>query len=231
MKILVAEDDRDTREGLREVFSSEGYEVVLAADGNEALRQFRTCRPDLICLDIMMPGKSGYDACRAIRKEDGEVPILFLSAKSEEIDKVLGLELGGDDYVVKPFGVREVAARVKALLRRRAGEKERTGDTAGGDFIIADLEVRAGELRAWRGEQAFDLSDREVRILRTLAQQPGKVVSRDTLFDRAWGESYLPGSRTLDQTISQLRKKVEIDPANPRIIRTVHSAGYRWEPQ
>ncbi len=194
------------------------------------MRQFRACRPDLICLDWMMPGKSGYDACRAIRKEDGEVPILFLSAKSEEIDKVLGLELGGDDYVVKPFGVREVAARVKALLRR-AGEKEQPGDKPGVDFFIADLEVRAGELRAYRGELAVDLTEREVRILRTLAQQPGKVISRDTLFDRAWGESYLPGSRTLDQTISQLRKKVEIDPGNPRIIRTVHSAGYRWEPE
>lgn len=233
MKILIAEDDRDTREGLKEIFSSEGYEVMAAGDGARAVELFRTFRPDLVCLDIMMPGKSGYDACRAIRRQDAGVPILFLSAKSEEIDKVLGLELGGDDYVVKPFGVRELTARVKALLRRRTGEAEAAGQKPEpeGDFVIGDLAVSAGELRARREGTVIDLSEREVRILRTLAERPGKVVSRDTLFDRAWGETYLPESRTLDQTISRLRRKIEIDPSNPRIIRTVHTAGYRWEPE
>jgi DNA-binding response OmpR family regulator len=226
VKLLIAEDDRDTREGLKEIFTSEGYEVFTAADGHEAVSLFLEHRPDLVCLDIMMPGKSGYDACRAIRKADSLVPLLFLSAKSEEIDKVLGLELGADDYVVKPFGVRELTARVKALLRRREAPTEAIPEA---DFTIADLTVCPGELRAYRGESPIDLSEREVKILQTFAENPGKVISRDTLFDRAWGANYLPSSRTLDQSISQLRKKVETDPASPRIIRTVHSAGYRWD--
>lgn len=232
MKLLIAEDDNDTREGLKEIFNAEGYEVFTASNGQQAVRLFLEHRPDLVCLDIMMPGKSGYDVCRAIRKADNGVPMLFLSAKSEEIDTVLGLELGADDYMVKPFGVRELTARVKALLRRREPSLTTVPELADekrNDFTIADLTVCPGELRAYRGDDPINLTERELRILSAFAENPGKVLSRNTLFDKAWGENYLPSSRTLDQSISQLRKKIEPNPAQPCIICTVHSVGYRWD--
>jgi DNA-binding response OmpR family regulator len=226
VKILIAEDDKDTREGLRELLAGEGFQVTAAADGRSAVRLFAEEGADLVCLDIMMPGLSGYEACREIRKSDTRVPILFLSARAEEIDKVLGLELGADDYVVKPFGVREILARVKALLRRNAppaAEKRRE------PFAMGALTVLPAELRARRNGTTVDLTEREAVILETLYRNRGRVVSRQELFDTAWGTDYLPSSRTLDQTISQLRKKIGGGPAEPEIIETVHAAGYRWE--
>ncbi|MBN1648535.1 MAG: response regulator transcription factor [Spirochaetales bacterium] len=230
MRILIAEDDRLTRTGLGDLLGAEGYEVKLAASGTEALQQYRRFRPDLVCLDIMMPGKSGYDVCREIRKDNRNLPILFLSAKSEEIDKVLGLELGADDYMVKPFGTREIIARIKALLRRS------TTDSSGQEapepdapFLMDDLRVVPAELRAYRGGKITELTRRELSILFLLYTNRGKVVSKEELFDRAWGMNYMPSSRTLDQTIAQLRKKIETNSTKPVLIRTVHNAGYRWE--
>lgn len=224
MKILIAEDDVYTRNGLVEVFESEGHNVVAAGTGTEALELFGRERPDFVCLDIMMPGKNGYEVCREIRKQREDVPLLFLSAKAEEIDKVVGLELGADDYIVKPFGVREVLARVNAVLRRYAGHA--LHDDAA--FTIDDLTVIPGELRARRGSETIALSNRELKLLSLFASRPGKVLSRNDLFDAGWGVNYLPSSRSLDQFISQLRKKIEVDPKNPRIIVTVHNAGYRY---
>ncbi len=225
MKILVAEDDRYTRDGLIEIFENEGHQVVSASDGDEAVRLYDREKPDFLCLDIMMPGKNGYDVCREIRKKDGVIPVLFLSAKAEEIDKVVGLELGADDYVVKPFGVRELLARVKSIYRRYQSNVSSKSETR---FTIADLEVSPDELKAYRGAEEIELSVRDVRLLSLLAENRGKVVTRNQLFDAGWGVDYMPSSRSLDQYISQLRKKIEIDPKNFRIIVTVHTAGYRY---
>jgi DNA-binding response OmpR family regulator len=152
--------------------------------------------------------------------------VIFVSAKGEEIDKVLGLELGADDFVVKPFGVREVLARIRAVTRRAS----RAGVGGEQPFEIGDLRVEPAELRAYRGARPIPLTVRDVRLLRAFAAAPGRVLDRDTLFDAGWGIAHLPASRTLDQHISQLRKRIEADPRNPKIIRTVHTAGYRYEP-
>jgi len=225
MKIMIAEDDRLTRQGLIDIFEDEGYETVSAADGKEALACFVESNPDVVCLDIMMPDISGYDVCRDIRRINERVPILFISAKSEEIDKVLGLEIGADDYIVKPFGVKEVVARIRALTRRCARSKP----VIESGFAIGDLKVLPDELRAHRGKSVIELSLRDVSILKLLADNRGKVLDRDTIFNECWGINYMPSSRTLDQHISQLRKRIERDPKRPAIIVTVHNAGYRYD--
>ena len=227
MKILIAEDDNHTREALREVLTLEGFEVLSAKDGLEAIDFFRASHPDFVCLDVMMPGQNGYEVCKQIRRLDEHVPILFLTAKSEEIDTVLGLELGADDYMTKPFGVKEIIARIRAIMRRTAARgSTKLGDD---DFFMDDLRVVPSELRAYRGTTDMPLSPRDVKVLRLLFERRGKVVDRNTLADEVWGVDYFPESRALDQHISQLRKRVERDPASPRIIRTVHGAGYRFE--
>jgi len=224
MKILVAEDDPFTREGLVEILRDEGYETVAAESGVEALEVYRQASPDVACLDVMMPGINGYDVCREIRRDNQSIPILFISAKSEEIDKVLGLELGADDFIVKPFGVKEVIARVRAVTRRYFAVANDNDES----FILDDIAVKPTELRAYRGGTCIELSLRDVNILKEFYHNRGKVLSRDALFSAGWGIEHLPNSRTLDQHISQLRRRVEIDPKNPRIICTVHGAGYRY---
>ncbi|HYF34090.1 MAG TPA: response regulator transcription factor [Prosthecobacter sp.] len=227
MKILIAEDDNHTREALREVLSLEGFEVTAAGDGLQAVELFRSVRPDFVCLDVMMPGQNGYEVCKQIRRMDERVPILFLTAKAEEIDTVLGLELGADDYMTKPFGVKEIIARIRAIMRRTASRSSaKPGDD---DFFMDDLRIVPSELRAYRGETEMHLSPRDVKVLHLLFERRGKVVDRNTLADEVWGVDYFPESRALDQHISQLRKRIEKDPASPRIIRTVHGAGYRFE--
>ncbi len=227
MKILIAEDDDHTREALREVLTLEGYELVTASDGLQAIDFFRATRPDFVCLDVMMPGQNGYEVCKQIRRIDESVPILFLTAKAEEIDTVLGLELGADDYMTKPFGVKEIIARIRAILRRTAG---RAGEKAIDDeFTMDDLRIVSSELRAYRADHEIQLSPRDLKVLRLLYERRGKVVDRNTMADEVWGVDYFPESRALDQHISQLRKRIEKDPAMPRIIRTVHGAGYRFE--
>ena len=227
MTILIAEDDPLTRRGLVEVFTNEGWKTITAADGDEALNAFRQAQPDAVCLDIMMPKRNGYDVCREIRKIDPLVPLLFLSAKSEEIDTVLGLELGADDFIVKPFGIQALLARVRAVTRRCYQRNNQTDKAA--EFLMDDLKIIPIELRAWRGETSIDLSLRDLKILTMLHRERGKAVTRDQLFDECWGLDYFPSSRSLDQHISQLRKRIELDPAKPNIIRTVHGVGYRFE--
>lgn len=224
MRILIAEDDIHLRRGLAEILGNEGYETALAGNGTEALELFESQRPDLVCLDIMMPEQNGYEVCRQIRRLDPDVPLIFISAKSEEVDKVLGLELGADDYIIKPFGAREVVARIRAVTRRFHASRQSSGPAS---FQMQDLEVFPRELRARRGEQVIDLSLRDVRILELLHQQRGQVVDRETFFRECWGLDFIPNSRTLDQHISQLRKRIERNPREPEIIQTVHGAGYR----
>ncbi len=229
MKILIAEDDLYTREGLIDILEGEGLHVVAAENGTRAIELFRLEQPDCICLDIMMPEINGYDVCKAIRKEDQQVPVIFLSAKSEEIDKVLGLELGADDYISKPFGVREVIARIRAVTRRSKYFKGKYSDKNEiMEFKISDLMVLPLELKALRGDLEIELSPRDIRILKLFSENQGKVLDRDNIYDAGWGVSHMPNSRTLDQHISQLRKRIEKDPGKPEIIRTVHNAGYRY---
>ncbi len=230
MVVLIAEDDVLTRRGLMDILRDEGYVAISAADGRQAWDLFQQHRPDFICLDVMMPGLSGYEVCRRIRGADPRVPIIFLTAKGEEIDKVVGLEIGADDYIVKPFGVKEVVARVRAVARRCLKDYPRQGpDELPERFVMSDLEIHPRELRARRGEELIDLSLREVKILAILFQHAGEVVDRQTMMNHAWRQEYLPSSRTLDQHISQLRKRIECNPKQPQIIQTVHGVGYRFE--
>ncbi|MFA6507265.1 MAG: response regulator transcription factor, partial [Treponemataceae bacterium] len=244
-KALVAEDDNHTRRAIVEILQGEGWEVTAVADGRGAVSAFRETRPDLVCLDIMMPILSGFDACREIRAIDRGVPLLFISAKSEEIDKVLGLELGADDFIQKPFGVREFLARVAAVLRRSVRGAEDRGldppDLDGlGPFRFGPWTIRPRELRAQRLDgsafagstgagRVIDLSRREARILALLYFRVGEVVDRDEFFRLCWEFDNPPVSRTLDQHMVALRRKLEENPAEPRLIRTVQGAGYRYE--
>jgi DNA-binding response OmpR family regulator len=246
MKILIAEDDPITREGLAEIFATEGYRVLTAENGLKAIEIFTREAPEVVCLDIMMPEKDGFEVCRHIRTVDPHVAILFLSAKGEEIDKVVGLELGADDFIVKPFGVREVIARIRAITRRclalhrgqlgtttatNSATHSGTGAPAGDPlFRMKDLEVFPLELRAKRGQTVIDLSLRETRLLQLFHQHPGKPLDRYLISVECWGEEHIPTSRTLDQHVSLLRKKIESDPKNPVLITTVHGVGYRFDP-
>lgn len=229
MKILIAEDDAHTRAALVEILAAEGFEALAAGDGGEALRMFEAEHPELLCLDVMMPGVSGYDVCRQVRQVDPDIGIVFITAKSGEVDAVLGLELGADDFISKPFGRREVVARIRAVGRRLLGPRQARRDEVPESFTMNDLKVVPEELRAYREGAVIDLGPRDVKILHLLWRQRGRVVSRDLFFDECWGFQYLPNSRTLDQHISQLRKRVEQDPGHPRIIVTVHGVGYRYQ--
>ena len=227
MKILVADDDPLTLEAVCTCLTDDGFSTLAANNGAEALDLWQAHRPELLCLDIMMPKLDGFELCRRIRASDAAVPILFLSAKNEEIDVVVGLELGADDFIRKPFGKRELLARVRAALRRR---HSKTGKTTPG-FTLLDLTVQPDELRASRGALAIDLTPREISILQLLHENAGRPVHRDTFLDRCWGMDYFPESRTLDQHIAQLRRKIEPDPALPVIIETVRGVGYRFRPK
>jgi two-component system alkaline phosphatase synthesis response regulator PhoP len=240
MSILIAEDDPHLRNGIVDLLTLEGYPCQVAEDGAKALALFQQEKPDLCVFDVMMPQMDGLTLCREIRRLDPLVPILLLSARGEETDRVRGLDVGADDYVAKPFGARELIARVKAALRRsKALENQAppSAQPAKPDQVkpemarikMDDLEIDPKAMRAFRGDTKIDLTSREVAILLTLYERRGQAVSRDELFDLCWGRGFMPNSRALDQYVSALRKKIEIDPANPRIIRTVHGVGYRHE--
>ena len=231
IRILVAEDDPKILTGLVDMLESEGYQAVPATDGEKALKLFEKKKFDLVLLDIMMPGKSGYDVCRTIRSQDERVPIIMLTAKGEEIDKVVGLQLGADDYVTKPFGVNELLARITAVLRRSRQNEGQHGKekTASGSFDFGGTEIDGLQYKARKGEQTFDLSGRELELLQFFHAHANEVLSRDRLLNAVWGMEYFGTTRTVDQHIAQLRKKVEPDPNNPRFIKTVHGVGYRYE--
>ena len=229
MKILIAEDDTNIRLGLSDLLETEGYQCIEAADGEKAVIAFHQHQPDLILLDIMMPKLDGYAVCRKIRQSNENIPIIFITAKSEEIDQVLGLELGADDYIKKPFGTREVIARIRAVTRRCLQSTTTPETLQPNHFEMADLTIYPDQLRAQRGEMKIELSLRDIKILHLLYCEQGKVVDRDMIFNECWGRDYLPSSRTLDQHISKLRKQIELDPKQPYIVQTVHGLGYRYE--
>jgi DNA-binding response OmpR family regulator len=232
VKILIAEDDPNLRAGLVDLLSLEGIDCIVAEDGETAWRAFVEQSPDLCLFDVMMPQLDGLDLCRRIRARDPHTPILLLSARGAEIDRVIGLEIGADDYIAKPFSARELVARIKAGLRRAkvaTPSAESAGAKESGKMLMGDLEIDPEALRARRGGQTIDLAPRELAILKVLLAREGKAVSRDDLFDVAWGRDYMPNSRALDQYVSSLRRKIEIDPSRPRIIKTVHGVGYRYD--
>ena len=223
-KILVAEDDRNIRAGLVDALELEGYVLEEAADGSDALRKFTVFRPDLVLLDVMMPNLNGYEVCRRIRRGDAATPIIMLTAKGEEIDKVLGLELGADDYVTKPFGLRELTARIAAQLRRRRLESAAPPPAA--EFAFGPWRVDVKKLAAGAGDASVELTVREVELLRLFAAHPGEVLDRNFIMREIWG-SALTSSRTLDQHLVALRRKLEPEHF-PRLIETVYGVGYHF---
>lgn len=226
--ILVAEDDRAIRQGLVDALESEGYGVLAEADGQKALDVFRRQPFDLVLLDVMMPGLSGYDVCRAIRQDGASVPILLLTAKGEEIDKVVGLELGADDYVTKPFGLRELLARIAAQLRRsRFAEAKAAEPPRPDEFRVGPARVSRKTYTVRLGKSVANVTAREMDLLDYFAAHPNEVLSRDDLLNHVWGAHYYGTTRTLDQHVVQLRKKIEPDPREPRTLLTVHGVGYR----
>jgi DNA-binding response OmpR family regulator len=229
-RVLIAEDDPNIRLGLIATLESDGYEVVAASDGLQALRLYPQGKFALVILDVMMPQKSGYDVCREIRARDTQVPILFLTAKGEEIDKVVGLKLGADDYVTKPFGVQELLARAEALLRRSRREAEAAAPEALPPvfpFGAATIDRKRFTVTT-PGGAVESLTARELRLLEELAAHPDEVLSRDHLLNAVWGIDYFGTTRTLDQHVAQVRKKVERVPDAPTVIVTVHGVGYRY---
>jgi DNA-binding response OmpR family regulator len=225
--LLVVEDDAHIRLGLCDTLRSEGFEVTECADGAQALPLLLQNRPDLLILDIMLPHKSGYDLCREIRGAKNRVPILILSAKGQEIDKVVGLELGADDYVTKPFSIRELLARVHALLRR--AEPAPTAPELPERIMFGEINVDCRALRGKRGKTAFELTPRELKVLALLHRERGNAVGRDAILNEVWGIEYYGTTRTLDQLIVKLRQKIEAVPSEPRYLLTVHGLGYRLE--
>lgn len=227
MKVLVVENSPTTLKFLTEILEKEGFEVFAIEEGAKALEAYKTHNPDFVCLDIVLPDGSGYDICREIRKIDATIPIVFISAKTEPFDKVLGLELGADDFITKPFDIHEVVARIRAVARRCINNKEPQKTEK--SFSMAGVEVFPSKLKASKAGEQVDLSLRDVKILQLLYENKNEVVHRDTLLDFCWGAHIMPESRTVDWHISQLRKRIEPDPKNAKIIRTVHGVGYKYE--
>ena len=225
--ILVVDDEEPIRELLRFNLEKEGYRVSVAKDGQEALKHVENDHPDLIVLDLMLPGMDGLEVCRKLRSNPKfqQIPIIMLTAKGEEIDKVLGLEIGADDYMTKPFSPRELLARIKARLRR-LNPKEEADDQI---IVRGELQVDVSGFRVYvRGEET-ELTPKEFELLRVLVAHPGKVYSRDELLERIWGYEYDGDTRTVDVHVRHLRLKVERDPSNPEYIETLRGIGYRFK--
>jgi len=223
-KILVVEDDANIRFGLLELLTSEGYATEACANGNLALDAVEKHRPSLVVLDVMLPGLNGYDVCKQLRERGYRGLILMLTAKSQEMDKVVGLESGADDYVTKPFGLRELTARVHALLRRNRPEAA----PPDGVLVAGDLALDPKTFELRQGESSVALSAREVKLLQFFLNHQGEVLSRDRILNDVWGYEYFGNTRALDQAIVQLRKKLADLGADPQQIATVHTVGYRW---
>ncbi|HNY30274.1 MAG TPA: response regulator transcription factor [Fibrobacteria bacterium] len=227
-RILVVEDDASIRSGLRVTLELEGFSVEEACDGQEAMKILPVFLPDIVLLDLMLPGKSGFDICRELRSQRAELPILMLTARSDEASKVAGLTLGADDYVTKPFSLAELIARIRNLLRRKAMRAPAAVEVVEWQGRIR---IDFKQFRCWVEGQPIDLSTREFEILRDFATHPGEVVRREDLLERVWGYSpdNLPSTRTVDNFLMRLRQKLEVDQTNPQLLTSVRGAGYRLE--
>ncbi len=222
-RILVVEDDPSILRGLVDNLGDASYEVHTATDGEAACSAISTVKPDLIILDLMLPKLSGYELCRKVREEGIDIPILILTARGEEADKVLGLDLGADDYITKPFSVRELLARVRAHLRRHKAH-EALPSTLHFDDVVVDFR----RYEAHRGNEELTLTRKEFGLLRYLVARASEVVTRNELLDEVWGHDTYPTTRTVDNHVASLRAKLEPDPANPCHLLTVRGVGYRW---
>jgi DNA-binding response OmpR family regulator len=223
-KILIIEDERELINGLRLNLEFEGYEVISAEDGEAGLKRALKDAPDLILLDIMLPKKDGLDVCREVRRQNLTTPIIMLTAKGEEVDKVVGLEIGADDYITKPFSLKELLARIRAQLRRGQQETRSVPSV----YPFNDIEIDFIHFKIKRDGKEFDLTSLEVEILKHFVAHRGEVVSRDDLLDKIWGHEKYPSTRTIDNHILKLRKKLERDPAKTKVIFSVYGEGYRF---
>ncbi len=222
-KILIVEDQSDIANGLEINFKKEGYSVIKAATGEQALKLVTEQNPDLIILDIMLPGISGLDVCRELRQKAIETPIIMLTAKGDEIDRVVGLELGADDYMTKPFSLRELLARVRVRLRRQPPPADGLHQ-----YRFGHVEIDFEKYRAHVRNQSVDLSQKEFEIMRFLIRNRDTVISRERLLNEVWGYEDYPTTRTVDTHILKLRKKLEDDPANPKYILSIYGGGYKF---
>ncbi len=232
--MLLAEDEESFVDALVVGLGHEGFKVIVARDGSEAVRLFEELQPDVVLLDLMLPKMSGIDVCRAIRARSS-VPIIMVTAKAAEIDTVVGLEVGADDYVAKPYRMRELVARIRAVMRRGGADRH----TTSGDHRLAmgdETSWEAGEVRVdidqrrvfARGEEVH-LRRKEFELLRLLVENVGRVLTRDVLIDRVWGSDYIGDTKTLDVHVKRLRSRIEVDPSHPVLITTVRGVGYRFD--
>jgi two-component system alkaline phosphatase synthesis response regulator PhoP len=221
-RILIIEDDASIARLVRDNLVFDGFVVETQADGREALNHVRRFGPDLVLLDLMLPGIDGLEICRTLGQSAERVPIIIITARTQKDDRVLGLEVGADDYVTKPFALDELLARVHAVLRRTQPDLA--------DLVLGEIRVDFKRMRATRAGKALSLTDREVAVMRRLAERAGHVVSRDELLRIVWGYLDTPVTRTVDNMIARLRRKIEPDPKQPRYIRTAHGDGYRLTP-
>ena len=223
-RILIIEDDRAILRGLKDNLEYDKYEVLTATDGEQGYCLIQERKPDLIILDLMLPKMSGYELCRKVREEGLTTPILMLTARGEEVDRVLGLDLGADDYVTKPFSVPELLARIRAILRRV--QRSKIGPLPN-ELRFGKVVIDFKRFEAHRAGKALNMSRKEFGILRLLAARVGEVVTRDELLDEVWGYEQYPTTRTVDNHIALLRSKLEEDPSKPHHLLTVHGVGYK----
>ena len=225
-RILVVDDEPAILKGIADNLKRELHDVLVAADGETAYRLIKDKKPDLVILDLMLPKLSGYEVCRQIRAEGVATLILMLTARGEETDRIVGLDMGADDYVTKPFSVRELLARVRALLRRTQPAKPSVDQLTVGNITI---DFRKYEAR--KAGKPLDMTRREFQLLQALASRPGEVVTRDELLDQVWGLEAYPTTRTIDNHIAGLRAKLERNPAEPKRLLTLRGVGYKWSPE
>ena len=222
-KILIVEDEPGMVAGLRDNFEFEGYQVLSAMDGVSGLERALADSPDLVILDVMMPRMSGLDVCKQLKSKRPAIPIIMLTARGQEVDKVVGLELGADDYVTKPFSIRELLARVKAVLRR-VGSVPKAKDS----YTFGDVEVNLERCQVSRRGRSLDFSSKEFDLLKYFLSHPGEALTRDRLLEEVWGYDKFPTTRTVDAHIVRLRQKLEPKPDDPRFFLTVHGTGYKF---
>lgn len=223
--VLLVDDEKMITGPLSRSLAQAGYEVMVAHDGREGLELAKKKQPDVVVLDVMMPQMDGWDVCRILR-QDSTVPILMLTALGDEVDRILGLELGADDYLTKPFSSRELIARLKALLRRV--ELDRKEQAAGDQMTVGNVRLELDTRRAFKDGKELVLRQKEYELLSLFLSRPGEVITRAEFFDQVWGTDWLGDTRTLDVHIRWLREKIEVDPSQPRLIQTIRGVGYRF---
>ena len=227
-RILIVEDQAEIRELIRLTLEIGDWDVHEATDGASALEVARRLSPDIVLLDVMLPRISGIDVCRQLRKRT-QVPIIMVTAKSSEIDTVVGLEVGADDYVTKPYRIRELVARMRAVLRRNARDQESVAELSGGSIVVGDVVLDPEEHRVTLAGERLNLPLKEFELLHLLMANAGRVLPRETLIDRVWGSDYVGDTKTLDVHVKRLRAKIEADPANPTRLTTIRGLGYKYE--